>query len=110
MAQKYLEQLIRLMKGVEVGKSTRLECKHFFRGAACWVNDRIFISFSPVGIALKLPVRYRKELTRENGATPLRYFPRAPIKKEYVVLPKQIIANNEALKNLIQVSVDYVLS
>lgn len=110
MSQKYLEQLIGLMERVGVDKNTKLECKHFFGGAACYLNGKIFASFSPVGFALKLPERYRSELIKKNGVKPLQYFPKAPIKKEYVVLPERMVANIEALGHWIKISVDYVLN
>lgn len=110
MAQKYLEQLTRMMEDVGEDKNKKLECKHFFGGAACWVNGKIFASLSPVGFALKLPERYRKELIKEKGVKPLQYFPKAPIKKEYVVLPERKVVNREAMRGLIKISIDYVLS
>ncbi len=97
------------MKGVKVDKNIRLECKHFFGGAACYVNGKIFASFSPVGFALKLPERQRTELIKDNEAKPLQYFPKAPIKKEYVVLPERIVIISEALKDLVKISIGYVL-
>ena len=97
------------MKGVEVGKNTKLECKHFFGGAAAWVNGKIFASLSPVGFALKLSERRRIELMKDKGAKPLRYFSKSPIKKEYVLLPKQMIANNKTFKDLIKMSIEYAI-
>ena len=41
---------------------------------------------------MKLPEADRAEL-RKRGAKPLRYFPKAPIKKDYVVLPRKIRTN-----------------
>lgn len=109
MAQKYLEQLTELMEEVGVNKNKRLVYKHFFAGAACWVHGKIFASLSPVGFALKLPERQRTELMKEKGVKPLQYFLKAPIKKEYVVLPERMVASSEALKNLVTISIDYVL-
>ena len=71
-------------------KDLKLECKHFFSGAAVYVDGKICISLTPVGFAVKLPEESRTFLMNEKGAKPLRYFPKGPIKKEYVVLPNVI--------------------
>ena len=39
------------------------------------------MTLTPVGLALKLPERDRTDLLT-TGASPLKYFPKAPIKKE----------------------------
>ncbi len=96
------------MEEIGIDKNTKLECKHFFNGAACYLNGKIFASLSPVGFALKLPERYRDELIREKGVKLLQYFPKAPIKKEYVVLPERIVTNIEVLRHWVKIGVDYV--
>jgi len=88
MAEKYLKELIEVMDNVRF-KDVSLECKHFFGGAAVYVNGKIRMSLTPVGFALKLPEESRKFLKKEKGAKPLRYFPKGSIKKEYVVFPKK---------------------
>jgi hypothetical protein len=42
------------------------------------------MTLSSVGLALKLRLESQGSLVAE-GATPLRYFPKGPVKKEYVV-------------------------
>ncbi len=68
------------------------------------------MSLTPVGFAIKLPEESRSTLIKEQGAKPLRYFPKGPIKKDYVVLPKAVLNNIKALRNLVKVSVEYVVS
>ena len=110
MAQLYLVRLTDLMEKIGVDKNKKLECKHFFGGAACYLNGKIFVSLSPVGFALKLPERYRAELIKEKGVKTLQYFPKAPTKKEYVVLPERMVTNIEVLRHWVKISVDYVLN
>ena len=43
----------------------------------------------------------------EAGARPLRYFPKGPIKKEYVVLPETIARDDNALAPWIEESIRY---
>jgi len=80
----------------QLGREITIECKHFFSGAAAYANGRIFMTMTSVGVALKLPQESRAELTR-HGATPLRYFPRGPVKKDYIILPDRIVRDADAL-------------
>ena len=68
------------------------------------------MSLTPVGFAIKLPEESRNTLSKEQGAKPLRYFPKGPIKKDYVVLPKAVLNDMKALRNWVKVSVEYVVS
>ena len=68
------------------------------------------MSLTPVGFAIKLPEESRNILIQEQGARPLRYFPKGPIKKDYVVLPKAVLDDIKALRNWVKVSVEYVVA
>jgi TfoX/Sxy family transcriptional regulator of competence genes len=110
MAKKYLDRLgemvdettPRILDGVE------LECKHFFSGAALYVNGMICASLTPVGFALKLPEPSRAALLRARRARHLRYFPAGPIKKDYVVLTRAILDNPLHLRRWLMASIKYV--
>jgi len=112
MAKEYLEQLAALTRETTSGrfKDVTLECKHFFSGAAVYANGRICMSLTTVGFALKLPEEARNTLVKEPGAKPLRYFPKAPIKKDYVILPKAMLKDMRTLRRWVKVSIEYVLS
>lgn len=97
MAEKYLKELIELMDQVRF-KDAKWECKHFFSGAAVYVDGKVCMSLTPVGLALKLPEKSRDILKKEKGAKPLRYFPGAPIKKDYVLLPKKMVSDIKELE------------
>lgn len=84
-----------------------IECKHFFSGAAAYAGGKMFMSLTPVGLALKLPAEARQQLM-EAGARPLRYFPKAPIKKDYVVLPDKLARDDDALAPWIEESIRHV--
>ena len=87
-----------------------MECKHFFSGAAIYADGRICMSLTTVGFALKIPEEARNTLVKEQGAKPLRYFPKAPIKKDYVILPKAMLKDMRTLRRWVKVSIEYVLS
>jgi TfoX/Sxy family transcriptional regulator of competence genes len=111
VADEYLRQLSALLDKVASEKiKDALECKHFFGGAAAFAKGRIFMSLTPVGLAIKLPEDSRNALLKEQGARPLRYFPKGPIKKDYVVLPKAVCSDAKTLRNWVRVSTEYVAS
>jgi TfoX/Sxy family transcriptional regulator of competence genes len=112
MAKEYLQQLTALIRPATSGrfKGVRLECKHFFSGAAVYTNGKICMSLTPVGFAIKLPEESRGILIKEKGAKPLRYFPQGPIKKEYVVLPKAMLKDRRTLQRWVKASIEHVLS
>ena len=112
MAHEYLTQLSALLKSPTAGqfKDVKLECKHFFSGAAVYANERICMSLTPVGFAIKLPENLRNTLINGHGAKPLRYFPNGPIKKDYVVLPKAMLKDMQALRRWVKISIEYVAS
>lgn len=108
MAQPYLEELQSLVQRFTRRRGGRLdiECKHFFSGAAAYEGGHIFMSLTPVGLALKLPERDRNALM-SKGATALKYFPKAPVKKDYVVLPRKIVDDQRALGAWITKSIEF---
>lgn len=112
MAQAYLDQLTDLMAELApcLAATAGLTLRHFFSGAAVYADDRICISFTPAGFALKLPQDLRNELMKEKGAKSLQYFPSAPLKKAYVVLPQRMLDDKEALCFWVDKSIDYVLT
>ena len=111
MVEAYRRDLLALIERVQPigGRSGAIECKHFFGGAAGYVDGRIFVTLTKGGLALKLP-EHRRAALAEKGARPLRYFPTAPIKKNYVVLPENVARNDDALRPLFAESVSYCLN
>lgn len=110
MAQIYLDELSAIITGATRDRfpDAALTCKHFFSGAALYVDGKICVSLTPVGLALKLPEDDRNILIENNSAKLLRYFPNAPIKKDYVVLPNGILNDTRALRRWIRKSVEYI--
>ena len=107
MAKKYLEKLSSLIKKIVPNqfKSIKLECKHFFSGAALYANGKICATLSPKGFAIKLPKNIRKKLLKEGKAKKLRYFSKAPVKKDYIILPNAITDDLKALRHYIKMSI-----
>ena len=90
MAKEYVEKLSDLLRELEITEAVAgpLEVKHFFSGAALYVNDTMCASWSPVGLAFKLPEEEASGLIASGKAKPLRYFAKGHIKKEYALFDK----------------------
>ncbi len=87
MAKIYLEKLSSLIIKLNIEKeiTKKIEAKHFFSGAALYINDVICVSWSPVGLAFKLPEKEVEKLIKSGKAIPLKYFPKGHIKKGYAL-------------------------
>ena len=85
MAQPYLTTLEDLIAG-ELGGIAGLVCKHFFSGAALYMDAKICATLTFDGFAFKLPEQRCIELIESGKASPLRYFENSPIKRGYVLI------------------------
>ena len=91
----------RLQTGAEI------QCKPFFGGAAAYADGRIFMTLTSVGLALKLPEASRTAWL-DRGARPLRYFPKGPIKKDYVLVPEAAENHPDDLVPSVEESIRFV--
>ena len=111
MAEPYLTRLAQIVD--ELGPlhavGATLESKHFFSGAALYANGRLFASLSPAGFAVKLPADTRRSLIEEGKGTEFRFFANGPVKREYVALSESTVADEESIRELIALSIDYTL-
>jgi TfoX/Sxy family transcriptional regulator of competence genes len=109
MAEPYRERLAAMVRVAKPSnaRAPRLECRHFFSGAALYADGAICASLTPVGFAVKLPERSRAELLRQRRARPLRYFKSGPIKKEYVVLSAAMASEPAVVRSLLRESIQY---
>jgi TfoX/Sxy family transcriptional regulator of competence genes len=107
MVESYLRSLSALLEAVDPPDT--IACKHFFGGAAAYAQGQIFMTLTPVGLALKLPEASRDRLIA-LGAQPLRYFPTGPIKKDYVVVPEILAHDRAALAPWIKESIGFAQS
>ena len=87
MAKEYLEKLSGLILRLDIEKEAdcRIEAKHLFTGAALYVNKVICASWSPAGLAFKLPEKEVASLISSGKARPLKYFPKGHVKKGYAI-------------------------
>lgn len=111
MAEPYLEMLSKKIVSLElpISKKVVLECKHFFSGAALFVDGKICATLTPAGFGLKLPKDIRDRMIAEREGVELRYFKDAPVKREYIVLSRAIVDDLTKLTSLLAQSIEYVL-
>lgn len=109
MAQPYLDQLQELVVSVQP-ENPALICKHFFSGAALYVENEICASLTPKGLAFKLPKPHCERLIEEGKATPLRYFDNSPIKQSYILLPDPEGISNDDKSAYLQQCIAHVAS
>ena len=86
-----------------------IEVKHFFGGAAAYVDGHIFMSLTKVGLALKLPEADQNRLFRSKQAKNLRYFPKALVKKQFTLFPSNFLNDCDSAKTWIKKSVAFAL-
>lgn len=111
MAEPYLEMLSQKIVSLELQppKGAVLDCKHFFSGAALYVNGKICASLTPAGFGLKLPQDVRDRMIYEGEGKELRYFENAPVKREYIALSQAIVEDRVKMKVLLLKSIEYAL-
>jgi len=111
MAEPYLNDLRDLLNRLApiAGVGPEVTCRHFFAGAAAYLDGRIFLTLTPVGLAVKLPPARRDALLAAGGR-PLRYFPNAPVKKAHVLLADDMVVDERALDRLIAESLRFCRS
>ncbi len=112
MENKYFKEITKRLKIVypKLASMYRLEFKNVFGAAGVYVYGHIFISCGKFGVALRLPPEALDELFKEKDVKHLKYFPKGHIKKEYVVLPKQILNDADLFRKLLNNSIEFVLS
>jgi len=87
MAKIYFEKLNKLITQLNLDSNVlkAIEVKHFFSGAALYINGKICASWSPSGLAFKLPQQEVNNLINDGKAIPLKYFTKGHIKQGYAV-------------------------
>ena len=87
MAKEYFEKLTQLISDLKFEEeiSASIEVKHYFSGAALYVNGTICASWSPSGLAFKLPEAEVTNLISTREAKPLKYFKKGNTKKGYAL-------------------------
>ena len=109
MNDAYLAELKGLLDQAAPGLAStdRLSFKSVFGAVGGYVDGNIFVSCGRFGIALRLPPSTLEVVFKEDGVTPLRYFEKGHIKKEYAVLPGRLLEDDALLSKLVDESMRY---
>jgi len=110
MAKVYYKKLSNLLIELDIKKDVTqsMDVKHFFSGAALYVNQSICASWSPVGLAFKMPEHEANKLINSGEAIPLKYFPKGNVKKGYALFENPNIIKTEQLKKYFIISAQQV--
>lgn len=105
MAEPYRTELETMTEGLRyrIDNEVIIESRHFFSGAALYVNNQVCALYGPLGLGLKLP----KE-TRERINNDYRFYPDGPIKGKYSAVSQSISGNEPALESLLIESIIFV--
>ena len=68
-----------------------------FGGIGVYANDKMCVSLSDIGLAVKLAGGEHAALLKLKGAKQLQYEPGAPVSKTYVVVPPAMLADAKTL-------------
>ena len=95
MAKEYFEKLNRLLDELDIGSElgATVEVKHFFTGAALYVDECICASWSPAGLAFKLPDKEVSDLIASGAANRLKYCASGHVKAGYAVFENPAVSN-----------------
>ncbi|OLS24279.1 MAG: hypothetical protein HeimC2_23440 [Candidatus Heimdallarchaeota archaeon LC_2] len=87
----------------------KLQIKNFFGGGAAYIQNHIFMTLTKVGLALKLSDDDLQNIMKIGGKE-LRYFAKVHIKKQYSIIPNNIISSSKEFSNWIRKSLNFVLT
>jgi TfoX/Sxy family transcriptional regulator of competence genes len=77
--------------------------KPMFGGIGVYANDRMCVSLSDVGLAVKLTGNEHAALLKVKGAKVLQYEPSSPPSKTYVVVPGAMLADRKSLNHWLSI-------
>ena len=110
MSKEFFEKLSNLIDKLNMDSraSFQIEVKHFFSGATLYVDGKMCVSWSPVGLAFKLPEEEVARLIEGGVAKPLKYFPNGHVKKGYALFENPDLSKQEQWKEYFLKAVEHV--
>lgn len=107
---KYLNTIKNLLRQTHPGLESERELafKSCFGAVAAYVDGNIFATCGQFGVALKLPSMTVEQLLSEQRGRLLKYSTNGRVKKNYVVIPPELLVDRDNLGHLVAQSVQYV--
>jgi len=78
--------------------------KPMFGGIGVYANDRMCVSLSDIGLAVKLAPAEQEALLKLKGAKRLQYEPSMPPSRTYIVVPDAMLRDRKALGHWLSLS------
>ncbi len=75
-----------------------------FGGIGVYADDKMCVSWSDIGLAVKLAPAEQDALLKLRGARRLQYEPSVPPSKTYIVVPDAMLSDRRALGHWLSVS------
>ncbi|MEI9994135.1 MAG: TfoX/Sxy family protein [Rhizomicrobium sp.] len=98
-----------LQKAMEAAMPAGIDWRFrpMFGGIGVYANDRMCVSLSDIGVAVKLPPREQETLLALEGARRLQYEPAMPPSKTYIVVPDAMLSDRKTLGHWLAVSASH---
>ena len=95
-----------LLKAMEAAMPPNFDWRFrpMFGGIGAYANDRMCVSLSDVGLAVKLEGEEHAALLKLKGARALQYEPSMPPSKTYVAVPDAMLKDRKALGHWLSIS------
>jgi TfoX N-terminal domain len=104
----YQQQLEARISNAALSSKFELTFKPVFGARAAYANGRIFATCGKFGFALKLPEDVCSELISDGLASPLKYFEKGHVKRNYAVMNEDHAEMEPRLRDLIVQSARFV--
>ncbi len=109
MRAEYRQQLEHLIDDAGLPANWQISYKSVFGAVGAYANGQIFMSCGKFGVAVKLPDDACASLIAAGGGTPLKYFEKGHVKRNYVVLPDSTLKDRVRTRELLKQSAAYVM-
>ncbi|HJW39862.1 MAG TPA: TfoX/Sxy family protein [Rhizomicrobium sp.] len=100
----------RLRKVLESAAPANIDWRFrpMFGGIGVYANDKMCMSLSDVGLAVKLASGDQETLLEHKGAKRLQYEPSMPPSKSYIVVPDTMLSDRKELGHWLALSAGHV--
>ena len=104
----YQRQLEALITATEIPGRCEITYKSVFGAVAAYADGEIFMTCGNFGLALKLPGDVCATLMAMGTGSPLKYFEKGHIKRNYVVLHDHALNDRARMKRLLDNSLAFI--